>query len=181
MNNLLVQTDQGLQKKTGPARGGEKLNPAHTRQLMALINDAPFFRMFAMKMIEIKGAYSLVEMDASSQLHNPFGTIHGGVYTALVDTAAYWSVYAEMDESAGFITLDVNTTLLGPFRTGKLIVEGKRIKIGRSICLGEAAVYDESGKLLAHGNSKMAVVQNMHTINIAVRSMGYPPLPPKFL
>lgn len=134
-----------------------------------------------MKVRELKPAYSRVEMDVTDQLHNPFGTIHGGVYTSSIDTAAYWSVYAEMEESAGFITLDVNVTLLGPFRTGKLIIEGRRIKIGRSICLAEAAAYDESGRLLAHGNSKLAVVQNMHTINIAIESMGYPPLPPKFI
>ena len=85
-----------------------------------------------------------------------------------------------MDEDAGYTTLDVNVNMLGPFRTGQLTIEGKRIKTGRGICLAEAAVYDDTGKLLAHGNSKVALLQNRQTINNALEAMGHPALPPKF-
>lgn len=35
----------------------------------------------------------------------------GGVYESIMDTAAYWALYAEMPEDAGFITLDQNANL----------------------------------------------------------------------
>lgn len=83
---------------------------------------------------------------------NPFGGIHGGVYSSLIDTAAYWAVYCELDENIGLISLDLNVDNLAPVKEGKLIVKGRRIKIGRNVCLAEAMVTNEEGKPLAHGN-----------------------------
>lgn len=112
---------------------------------------------------------------------NPFGGLHGGVYAALIDTAAYWSVYCDLDEDAGLISLDLKVDNLSTAKGGKLVVEGNRIKVGRSICLSEATVTDEQGKLLAHGSSKQMVTRGLQSIHQAVIATGYPSLPPKFL
>ena len=62
--------------------------------------------------------------------------------------------------------------LPGPARSGKLIAEGRRIKLGQTLGLGEATVKDERGKLLAHGTGTFMIVPGQ----------GLPEsLPPKFL
>ena len=66
-----------------------ELNPEHITKLMALINGAPYFQLLSMEVRELKPGYSLVAMNVTQEkLHNPFGTVHGGVYTSGIDTAA---------------------------------------------------------------------------------------------
>jgi acyl-coenzyme A thioesterase PaaI-like protein len=46
--------------------------------------------------------------------------------------------------------------------------------VGKSICLAEASVEDETGKLLAHGTETMMVLKDL-------KMQGHGELPPKFL
>jgi len=157
------------------------LNPEHTRALLEMINQAPFFRHLSMEVRTLDPGYCRVEVDLDTKHLNPFGGLHGGVYAALIDTAAYWAVYCDIDEDVGLISLDLKVDNLSTARDGRLIVEGKRIKVGRSICLSEATVTDGEGKLLAHGSSKQMVTPGLQSIPEAVAAMGHQPLPPKFL
>ena len=137
--------------------------------------------MLSMKVSEIGKGFAKVEMDIENKHLNPFGGVHGGVYSSLIDTAAYWAVYCDVEEDAGLISLDVKVDNLAPVKEGHLVVEGKRIKAGKSICIAAAAVIDSEGKYLAHGTSKQMVIPGLQTIAQAVSAMGYKPLPPKFI
>lgn len=158
-----------------------ELNPEHIKAVLDLINQGPYFRLLAMEVRDMGKGFSRVEVDLDTKHLNPFGGIHGGVYSSLIDTAAYWAVYCEVVENAGLISLDLKVDNLSPVKDGHLIVEGKRIKAGRNICIAEAAVIDGNGKYLAHGVSKQMIIPGLQTIDQAVEAMGYQPLPPKFL
>ena len=90
-------------------------------------------------------------------------------------------VYCELEEDVGLISLDLKVDNLATIKDGKLIAEGKKIKVGQSICLSEATVKDVHGKLLAHGSSKQMITRGLQSIIEAVTAVGYHPLPPKFL
>ncbi|NLA25759.1 MAG: PaaI family thioesterase [Firmicutes bacterium] len=158
-----------------------RLNPRHIEAVLNIINRAPYFQLLSMKVEELSIGYSRVLVDLKEKHLNPFGGIHGGVYSSLIDTAAYWAVYCDIDEDAGFISLDVQVDMLSPVRDGLLIVEGKRIKAGKSICNSEAIITDKKGKLLACGTSKQMVIPGVQTINQAALSSGFQSLPPKFI
>ncbi len=158
-----------------------ELNPEHIDRIMDLINNSPYFKLLAMEVCEIGEGHARVEVELEERHRNPFGTIHGGVYTSLLDTACYWACYGELDEDAGLVTIDVNSTLLGSICSGKLVIESRRIKIGKSICMSEATVASDDGRLIAHGESKMMVTHGLQTIAGAVEAMGKKPLPVKFI
>jgi len=42
--------------------------------------------------------------------------VHGGVFASLVDTAAYWAVYAEVDEGKRMTTVEMKLNFLAPVR-----------------------------------------------------------------
>ncbi len=157
------------------------LNPEHVAGVLELINQGPFFRHLAMSVKEIGPGYSLVAMEIGHQHLNPFGSLHGGAYASVIDTAAAWAVYCELEPEAGFITLDLKVDYLAPVRQGKLLVQGRRIKIGKTICLAEAVAMDQSERWLAHGVSKIMVTPGLQTIKDALAFMEKSPLPPKFL
>ncbi|NLL86305.1 MAG: PaaI family thioesterase, partial [Syntrophomonadaceae bacterium] len=68
------------------------LNPEHIRAVMDLINQGPFFKLLSMKVCEIGLGYARVELDLEEKHLNPFGGVHGGVYSSLIDTVTYWAV-----------------------------------------------------------------------------------------
>jgi uncharacterized protein (TIGR00369 family) len=158
-----------------------ELNPKHVEALINVINRGPYFRHLSMFVKDMGIGYSLVELDIGNEHLNPFGGLHGGVFASAIDTAAYWSVYCELDEDVGHITIDLKVDYLAPAAAGKLIVRGHRIKIGKTMCLAEASVFDQTDKWLAHGTSKMMVTQGLQTIKSAIDFMGSDPLPPKII
>jgi len=158
-----------------------KLNPKHVQAVIDIINRGPYFRHLSMPIKDIGMGYSLVELEIGNEHLHPFGGLHGGVYASAIDTAAYWAVYCELAEDVGLISLDLKVDYLAPAKAGKLIIKGSRIKIGKTICLAEATVFDQNDKWLAHGVSKMMVTQGLHTIKDALNFVGTEYLPPKFI
>lgn len=159
----------------------KKLNPDHIREVLHLINQGPYFRLLSMRVRDIGKGFASVEMKVENKHLNPFGGVHGGVYSSLIDTATYWAVYGDVEEDAGLISLDVNVDHLAPVKEGSLVVDGKRIKAGKRICMAEAVILDGNGKTLAHGTSKQMVLPGLQTIAQAASALGYQPLPPKFI
>jgi uncharacterized protein (TIGR00369 family) len=158
-----------------------ELNPKHVEAVIDLINQGPFFKLLSMQVKDLDQGYSLVEMDVGNEHLNPFGGIHGGAYASVIDTAAYWSVYCELDENVGLISLDLKVDFLAPTNVGKMFIKGHRIKMGKTICLAEATAFDQQDKWLAHGISKMMVLQGPQTIKEAANFIGTADLPPKFI
>jgi acyl-coenzyme A thioesterase PaaI-like protein len=42
-----------------------------------------------------------------------------------------------------------------------MIAKGKSLRVGKTICLGEAGIVDEAGTLLAHGTSTMMILKDL--------------------
>ena len=111
---------------------------------------------------------------------NPFGSLHGGVYATIIDTAAYWSAYCDLPEEQGLITIDLKVDFLAPVSGHKICIEGKSVKSGRTLHLAEAKAIDDQGTLLAHGTSKLMVTQNNQTMGNAVQYLSAEALPNKY-
>jgi uncharacterized protein (TIGR00369 family) len=60
---------------------------------------------------------------------------------------------------------------LAPAQKGKLVAQGRCIKMGRTLALGEASVTNGEATLIAHGTVTMMVVPDL-------RIPGYENLPP---
>ena len=160
----------------------KKINPAHLSAMMQLTNSCPYYRLLGMRIVELGSGYSKVEMDVDMGKHgNPFGSVHGGAYASLIDVAAYWAAYSDQLEGAGMTSLDLAVTNLSMCRGGKLTAHGKAVKEGRSICLSEVTITDDSGKLIAHGTSKLLMLNGRQSAADAMRAAGCSEVPPKFV
>jgi uncharacterized protein (TIGR00369 family) len=157
------------------------LNPDHVKAVLNAINEGPYFKHLSMQVKEMGIGYSVVELEIHREHFNPFGAIHGGVYASAIDTAAYWAAYGELGEEVGLVSIDLKIDYLAPMNEGKLVVKGRSIKIGKTICLAEATAIGQNDKWLAHGTSKMMVTSGLQTIGDAIRFMGTQGLPPKFI
>ena len=158
-----------------------KLNPEHIKEVLENINNGPFFKHISMQVTELGIGYSKVVAHISEKHMNPFGGVHGGVFSSLLDTAAYWSAYCDLQERQGLITIDLKVDLLAPILDKKITVTGKRIKSGRTLFFTEAQMFNGDGNILAHGTSKLMVTQNKQTIDDVVDYLGADKLPSKFI
>ncbi len=151
-----------------------KLNPEYLETVVKIANSCPYFNHLGMRIIHLKNRIADVEMDLRKVHHQAFGFVHGGAVASLIDTAAFWSGFCELDEHKGITTVDLTINYLAPLQKGNLIAKGRCIKLGRKLGLGEASVFDENGKIVAHGTSTLMIVPGLGLA-------GGHKLPPKFL
>lgn len=154
-----------------------ELNTEHLKSVIEIINEGPFFRHMSMRVTELGVGYSKVVAEISRKHMNPFGALHGGVYSSVIDTAAYWSAYCDLPEEQGLVSIDLKVDFLAPVLDQIVIVKGKRVKAGKTIYLAEAKMFNEKGKLVAHGTSKLMAINNKQTISEVVDYVSAESLP----
>jgi uncharacterized protein (TIGR00369 family) len=106
-----------------------------------------------------EGGRVVVTMRAQEFHYNPLGTVHGGVLSALLDTAAACSVHSTLAPGEGYTSLDLTVKFLRPVTvaSGLLTCEGSVIQRGRRTALAQAHLTDEAGKLVAHATSSCMI------------------------
>jgi uncharacterized protein (TIGR00369 family) len=151
-----------------------KINPDYVQVVAAAANRSPYFSLLGMKLLDFDIGTCTLEIAVEGKHLQPFGVVHGGVFSSIIDAAAFWSVYPEVSQDSGMTTVDLKINYLAPANAGKLIAKGRRIKLGKTLGLGEAVVTDEGGRILAHGTSTLIVLPDFPFLNDE-------PLPPKFI
>jgi uncharacterized protein (TIGR00369 family) len=75
-------------------------------------------------------------------------------------------------DEMGLTTVEIKVNFLAPVKEGKLVAKGRCIKIGKTLALGDATIYDGNGNLLGHGTATMMIVPDL-------KVEGQENLPPK--
>lgn len=161
----------------------KQLNPAHAAMVRAAINEATYFKLLDMEVTGITAGQANLEISVAEKHINPFGNVYGGIYASAIDTAAFLAVYSVIPAAFGLISLDLKVDYLAAGSKGKQFVSGTCVKVGRTVCLAEVEIKDESECLLAHGTSKLLVTEGLQTVDQALKHLGISvlDLPAKFL
>lgn len=94
--------------------------------------------------------------------YNPIGSVHGGVITAILDSAMGCSLQSLLPAGTGYTTLDLKINFLKAItlKSGQLTATGKIIHAGSRTALVEAQLTDETGKVYAHGLSTCMILKS---------------------
>jgi uncharacterized protein (TIGR00369 family) len=114
--------------------------------------------------IAVTMQFSILEIEAGRVVfgaipakwqYNPIGSVHGGVLSTLLDTAAGCAVHTTLPVGRGYTSLDLSVKFLRPVtvETGPIAATGTVLSSGRRTALAEARLTDGSGRLLAHASS----------------------------
>ena len=154
---------------------GKRPNPDHVRAVMAAIAASPFPALLSMEPMDLGVGYAVIGIDIHAKHRQLMGVVHGGVLASLIDTAAFWAVYYEIDDpDAWLVSVDLRLNYLAAADEGRLTVRGTSKKIGGRICYAVAEVTDGAGRLLAHGSAALMVMKGK-------RPDRGEPFPPKFI
>lgn len=89
--------------------------------------------------------------EASERFANPFGTVHGGIVAALLDSAMTMAVVTVLPDGATTTTLGIEVKFVRPVATdaGRLRAEGVVVHAGRRVVTAEGRLVAPDGRLLA--------------------------------
>ena len=92
---------------------------------------------------------------------NPLGTIHGGWYATLLDSALGCAVHTMMPVGRGYTTAELSVNLVrGAVPNGEpLRAIGQVIHCGRQLATAEGRIVDASGKVYAHATTTCLVFE----------------------
>jgi uncharacterized protein (TIGR00369 family) len=138
-----------------------RLNPKYTKAISNIVNRSPYFSLLSMKIKELEWGTSVLEVELEKKHLQPFGYVHGGAIASVMDAATFWAVFPQVKDGMGLTTVEIKVNFLAPVREGKLVVKGRCIKIGKTLALGDATIYDAKGNLLAHGTATMMIVPGL--------------------
>ncbi|MFZ6771657.1 PaaI family thioesterase [Undibacterium sp. SXout7W] len=89
------------------------------------------------------------------QHYNPMGSVHGGYFCTLLDSAVGCAVQSMLPKGMGYTTLEIKVNLIRAMneKTGPVRAEGKVIQVGRQVGTAEGRIIDSQGKVYAHATT----------------------------
>jgi len=125
------------------------------RYLTAVHSGAPAFPyagLLGMRLLEVEPGRAKIELEVAEHHQNPVGTVHGGVYCSLADTAMGIAYSAALGPGQRFVTVELHVQFLRPAQSGRLLAEGRLIKSGRRLGFLECDIRNDQGELLARAS-----------------------------
>lgn len=87
--------------------------------------------------------------------YNPLGSVHGGWFATLLDSAVGCAVHTQLPAGRGYTTLELKVNMVRPLneRVPLVRAEGKLIHAGRQVATAEGRIVGPDGKLYAHAST----------------------------
>ncbi|MFJ9903445.1 PaaI family thioesterase [Streptomyces sp. NPDC101152] len=126
------------------------------RELLAgRLPAAPIAATLGMTVEEVDHGHVVFSLEPGEEHYNPIGSVHGGVYATMLDSAAGCAVQSTLPRGMGYTSLDLTVKFLRPITadTGKIRAVGAVLNGGRRTALAEARLLDPADRLLAHATS----------------------------
>jgi uncharacterized protein (TIGR00369 family) len=97
--------------------------------------------------------------------YNPLGTVHGGWFCTLLDSAVGCAVHSMLPADKGYTTLELKVNMVRPLTDWVPLVraEGKVIHVGRQTATAEGRIVGPDGKLFAHATTTCLIFDHSPT------------------
>ena len=120
----------------------------------------PIARLMGFDLTLVEDGRVQFTLDPGEQHYNPIGSVHGGVYATLLDSAAGCCVHSTLPAGVGYTSLDLQVKFLRPMTatTGPVVAEGRVVHRGSRMLLAEVTLKDAGGRLLATATSSCLVL-----------------------
>ena len=113
---------------------------------------------------DVSGDRVTGRLEVKPHLHQPYGIVHGGVFCSVVETVASVGGAVWFGDRGHVVGVSNHTNFLRAVREGVLAIEGTPVHRGRTQQLWQVEVKDETGRLVARGEVRLA--------NIAPEAIG---------
>ena len=122
---------------------------------------APIARTLGMGLESVEPGKVVFTLEPAEFHYNPIGSVHGGVYATILDSAAGCAVHSMLPAGVGYTSLDLTVKFLRAMTTatGAVRCTGTVTHLGGRTALAEARLTDGSDKLLATATSSVLIIR----------------------
>ena len=164
--------EQAATVRTRMLAGGGKPGLSHPAQVAGktgleimqamLAGDLPYSHIsetLDFALVEIAPGSATFQGTPQLKHYNPLGSVHGGWFSTLLDSAVGCAVHTLMPAGRGYTTaeLSINIVRAVSQKTGPLRAIGTVIHCGRQLATAEGRLVGPDGKLYAHATTTCLV------------------------
>ncbi|MFC8661699.1 PaaI family thioesterase [Streptomyces sp. NPDC057199] len=104
---------------------------------------------------EVEPGMAVFSLMPGEEHYNPIGSVHGGIFATLLDSAAGCAVQSTLPQGMAYTSLDLTVKFLRRITvdTGRVRAIGTIVNQGRQTALAQAQLVDAKDRLLAHATS----------------------------
>ncbi len=121
-----------------------------------LEGESAFMRILGLSFEETGPERVVASFETGNDHHQPWGLVHGGVFTAVIETVATTGAYLAVEDQ-GRLAVGVNnvTDFLRPHQQGRLDVVAEPLQQAKAQQLWQAVITREDGKTVARGQVRL--------------------------
>ena len=152
-----------LAKEPGWARPEQLAGRSGIEQLQGIftgeIGRPPIGQLMDFLPVEITPGYAVFQGRPSKRHYNPLGTVHGGWFATLLDSALGVAVHSALPAGKGYTTLELKVNMIRALTDKVPLVraEGRIIHLGGQTATADARLVGPDGRLYAHASTTCLV------------------------
>jgi uncharacterized protein (TIGR00369 family) len=121
----------------------------------------PIAALLGMSILRIEPGQVTFGLDVGEHLYNPIGSVHGGVFCTLLDSAMGCAVHASLDRGQAYTTLELKVNMVRALtmNTPSVTATGQVISGGRRVVTASGRIAGPDGALYAHATTTCLVFE----------------------
>ena len=124
------------------------------------ISPPPIAVLFGMSILAAEPGQVTFGLDVGEHLYNPIGSVHGGVFCTLLDSAMGCAVHSSLDRGQAYTTLELKVNIVKALtvKTPSVVTTGHLVSAGRRVITASGEITGPDGTLYAHATTTCLVL-----------------------
>lgn len=147
------------QRDTGLASSAMLAGKTGLQQMQAMLDGhtppPPISETLDFTLVSVANGEAIFQGRPQFKHYNPLGSVHGGWFATLLDSALGCSVHTTLPVGRGYTTLEFKVNLVRALTTQVPLVRaiGRVVHRGRQVTTSEATLVGHDGRLYAHAST----------------------------
>ena len=109
--------------------------------------------------VHIEPGYAVFQGEPKFSHYNPLGTVHGGWFATLLDSAVACAVHSTLPAGRAYTTIELKTNIVRALTDQVPLVraEGRVVHGGNQVATAEGRLFGPDGRLYAHASTTCLV------------------------
>ena len=122
---------------------------------------APIATLLGMSVVSVEPGQVVFGLDVGEHLYNPIGSVHGGVFCTLLDSAMGCAVHSTLDRGQAYTTLELKVNIVKALTmdTPGVVATGQVLTTGRRVATASGQITGPDGTLYAHATTTCLVFE----------------------
>jgi uncharacterized protein (TIGR00369 family) len=121
----------------------------------------PVAALLGMQIGSIEPGRVTFGLDVGEHLYNTIGSVHGGIFCTLLDSAMGCAVHSTLERGQAYTTLELKVNLVKALtvRTPSVVATGEVVSAGRRVATASGQITGPDGTLYAHATTTCLIFE----------------------